>query len=441
MGHQITAEVDAERHWVRWVMQTARNWDDISAVVKRTDIGIIDDDHQKLTELTLQINNLLDTTTQEGRQFDLAAIQRQRHILESLYAYAEHHFHREEDLIEKLGLPDGEKQHRQHEIFLNMLRTALEDFNHGRLTISIHLKQWVLEWWVRHINEMDYKTFCQENLVKQILAKPDTWAYLIPLIKSTGVASIDAEHHQLIHIATDWIKALQAGQDGAPHLLALECCVREHFVNEEMLIEQHGLPGLAQQKEQHAKFLEALQAIDHEHSPDPVAGIQLILNWWISHINEFDSNSFSAEHLDEIIFAGALSWEQLEAFVLTTGVAKLDAEHRIIAERMLALDSDADPAHTLAKLDDMIALARHHFAVEEALMAHAGSALLRVHADNHLLFLDMLQGYRDDIAHGRLHVSKGLKRHLLRWWVAHIRDYDMPAYGMNQTQAESKSPQ
>lgn len=435
MASQTVAEIEAERHWVRWVMQTARNWDDIATVVKRTDIDMIDDDHQKLTELTLQINNLLDTTSKENRQFDLTAIQRQRHILESLYTYAEHHFHREEDLIQKLGLPDADKQKKQHEIFLNMLRTTLDDFNQGRLTVSIHLKQWVLEWWVRHINEVDYQTFRQENLIDHILAKPATWAYLIPLIKPTGIASIDAEHHQLIYVATDWVKALQAGQDGAQLLNKLEHCAREHFINEERLIEQHGLPGLENQKEQHTKFLETLHAFTTDKSTDPVVGIRLILNWWISHINDADSMSFSAEQLDEIVFDGAISWEQLEKFVLSTGVAKLDAEHRTIAEGMLGLDTVSDATVTLAKLDDMITLARHHFSDEESLMAHVGAPVLRVHSDNHLLFLEMVQGYRDDIAQGRLLVSKGLKRHLLAWWIRHIREYDMPAYGAGQNPA------
>lgn len=441
MANQTTAEVDAERHWVRWVMQTARNWDDISSVVKRTDIDMIDDDHQKLTELTLQINNLLDTSSKESRQFDLAAIAQQRHILESLYTYSEHHFHREEALIEKLGLPDGEKQRKQHEIFLNMLRTALDDFNQGRLTVSIHLKQWVLEWWVRHINEVDYHTFRQENLVERILAKPEAWAYLIPLVKPTGVASIDAEHQQLIHLAIAWVQALQAGQDGVRQLSELERCAREHFVDEECLIEQHGLPGLENQKVQHAKFLETLHAFATGDTSDPVAGVRLILNWWVSHINDADSVSFSAEHLDEIVFDGALGWEQLEKFVLSTGVAKLDAEHRAIAEQMLGLETGSDPQVALEKLNNMIALARHHFADEEALMTHAGSPVLRVHADNHKMFLEMIEGYRNDIAQGRLLVSKGLRRYVLAWWVRHIREYDMPAYGGAHNPAVSGTTQ
>lgn len=436
---QTASDNDAERHWVRWVMQTARNWDDIASVVKQTDIDAIDDDHRKLTELTLQINNLLDSTSQDSRRFNLETIQKQRHILESLYSYSEHHFRREEDLIEKLGLPDGEKQRKQHEIFLGMLRTALDDFNQGRLTVSIHLKQWVLEWWVRHINEADYRTFCQENMVDRILANPDTWAHLIPLIKPTGVASIDVEHRHLIHVATDWVTALQTGQDGAPLLAELERCAREHFVNEERLIEQHGLPGIDSQQHQHGKFLETLQACAAEPVADPVAGIRLILNWWISHINDVDSISFSAKNLDEIIFDGALGWQQLDPFVLKTGVAALDAEHRIIAERMLELEADTDTATTLAKIDAMISLARHHFADEEAMMARGHSALLRVHADNHLVFLEILEGFRSDLAHGRLLVSRGLKRHLLSWWVRHIREYDMPAYGLSPTLPTSLS--
>ena len=426
MVRQIASETEAEQHWIRWVMQTSRNWDDIADVVRRTSIDIIDDDHQKLTELTLQINNLLDAS-KEGR-FSLEAIEKQRYILESLYVYAEHHFLREEDLIEKLGLPDREIQSKQHEIFLNMLRKALDDFNQGRLTVSIHLRQWILEWWVNHINKVDYHTFQQENLIERVLARPETWTHLVLLIKPTGVEVIDAEHRRLIRVASQWVNALQSGQDGLASLMELEHCASEHFQNEERLIVQHGLPGIDEQRTLHANFLKNLRSLSLSKVADPVESVRLILNWWISHINEADSISFSADHLGESVFDDAVNWEQLSVFVMATGVDLIDAEHRVIAEKMLSLEESSDIQGALAKLDEMIALAMHHFSDEELLMARKGSPLLRVHADNHLMFLDMVRGYRNDLEHDRLQISRGLKRHLLMWWVRHIREYDIPAF-------------
>ena len=431
MVRQIASETEAEQHWIRWVMKTSRNWDDIVDVVKRTSIDIVDDDHQKLTELTLQINNLLDAS--KDRRFSLESIEKQRNILESLYLYAEHHFRREEDLIEKLGLPDGQIQRKQHEVFLNMLRKALDDFNQGRLTVSIHLRQWILEWWVNHINQVDYHTFKQENLIERVLAKPETWSHLILLIKPTGVEKIDAEHRHLVQVAGEWVNALQAGQDGLALLKELERCVSEHFKNEENLIAQQGLPGIDNQRALHANFLENLRSLSSKVA-DPVDSVRLILNWWISHINEADSVSFSVDHLAESVFDDAVSWEQLSVFVMTTGVDLIDAEHRAIAEKMLRLEESSDTQGALAKLDDMIALAMHHFSDEELLMARKGSPLLRVHADNHQMFLDMIRGYRNDFEHDRLQISKGLKRHLLMWWVKHIREYDIPAFVSSQAE-------
>lgn len=427
-------ESDAERHWSRWVMQTARNWDDISDVVKRTEINVIDDDHQKLTELTLSINNLLEAS--KDGQFDLAAIERQRQTLESLYAYSEHHFLREEELIEKLGLPDLERQRKQHGIFLDMLRKALEDFNHGRLTVSIHLKQWILEWWVRHINEMDYQTFCQENLVERVSSNPEVWPHLVAMVKPTGIDSIDAEHEKLIKVAIRWVNALQTGQESKAYFDELARCAQEHFHDEEELIVKHGLPGLEMQKSQHQKFMEILHSFEDKWATSPAEGIGTILNWWVSHINGTDGSSFAVEQLESAVFDNAADWEHIRDFILPTGVVRLDDQHRSIAEKMLQVEAAEDKSSLISSLDEMITLARHHFSEEEALMAREGSRVLRVHAEAHVGFLDMVQGYRDDLSHDRLEASKGLKRYLLTWWMRHIREFDIPAYGVTQTEEE-----
>ena len=429
----LRADPETERAWTRWVMQTARTWDDISDAVKRTDIDIIDDDHQKLTELTLGINNLLEAS--KDGHFDLDAIQKQRQILESLYAYAEHHFHREEDLIKRLGLPDLERQSKQHETFLTMLRSALDDFNQGKLTVSIHLKQWILEWWVRHINEIDYRTFRQENMVERLLANPDAWPNLVAMIKPTVVERIDAEHKNLVRVAIDWVSALRAGEDGKPLLHEIVRCAREHFSDEEAVIAQHGLPGLEHQKEQHENFMATLLGLEAEKDSAPIDGMGLILNWWISHINATDSASFAFEHIEEAILEEAADWEHIKEFIWPTGIARLDGQHRAIAEKMLQIEAAEDKEAMLAKVDDMIELARHHFSDEEGLMARENSALLRVHADSHFSFLSTVQSYRDDLCHDRLEASRGLKRHLLAWWLRHIREFDIPAYGIRQGEA------
>lgn len=127
-----------ETSWVRWVLQTARTWDDISVVIKETGIEKIDNDHRHMTDYALAINNMIDTM--ERGEHNLDFINHQADLLQKLYDYTLKHFSREEDLIQSFNM-DGYNDHKSvHEEILAMIRNTIDDFNTGRLTISQNLK-------------------------------------------------------------------------------------------------------------------------------------------------------------------------------------------------------------------------------------------------------------------------------------------------------------
>ena len=41
------------RDWGRWVMQTARTWDDLSPVIRACGLDSVDDDHRRMIEYEL----------------------------------------------------------------------------------------------------------------------------------------------------------------------------------------------------------------------------------------------------------------------------------------------------------------------------------------------------------------------------------------------------
>lgn len=162
-----------EAHWTRWVMQTARSWDDITGIINKTGIDSIDNDHRQMTEVVLEVNNLIDIY--ESGAIDLNAIHEQGRVLETLYTLAKRHFDREIIIIEKYDLPQLEEQQKQHRQFLEMLTGYINDFKEGRLAVSLNLKSAVLEWWVRHINTVDTQTFSRENWTKVAIDNARSW--------------------------------------------------------------------------------------------------------------------------------------------------------------------------------------------------------------------------------------------------------------------------
>ena len=181
--------------WNRWVMQTAKTWADVSSVIKETGIEAIDYDHRRMTEAVLEINNLLELI--EGGGLQMESIRQQERVLENLYAYASRHFARELRLIKKYNLPCLKEQIAAHKEFLTMLNGMIQDFREGRLTASNSIRTVILDWWIRHINELDYISFCSENWTAAVIKNATDWKDLVHLLRRTGVDSLDNEHREM----------------------------------------------------------------------------------------------------------------------------------------------------------------------------------------------------------------------------------------------------
>lgn len=425
----------AQQLWSHWVLQTARNWQDVADVVRMTDIDIIDQDHRKIVELTLELGDVL-----HGGGFDLQKIRLQSAALENLYAYSEYHFHREERLIQQFGLSYIDRQRSQHRALLARMRGVIGDFEQGRLTATMNLRNSILEWWVGHINELDYRTFTQEGLVDRVIHAADKWEAIQDVVKPVGIADLDAEHRQLAVMALWLVQAARRGDDTPENLyLALYQAAEAHFQHEEKLIAAHGLPGLDEHSRQHAKFLQGLQTfVDAWEKGERAVSeesLYAILGWWIAHINEVDAPFFSFDRVSEHVFTSVTDWNDFRRFLRATCVPQIDQDHEVISSLLLRIDRlsiQADDGQGTARwleyFDSIIAVIRKHFAEEQELMARHQLPLANVHRDEHEKFLLMLAAYRDDVAHRRLLVSATLKQHILDWWVNHANQFDYPTF-------------
>lgn len=146
-----------ELAWTRWVLQSARMWEDVSDIVQVIGIHAVDDDHRKFTQYALDLNLIIQALNNRDTSFE--NLHRGEEIFQQLLDYAEIHFNREERIMREMESPMMIQHLEQHGMFMGMIEGHYNDFKRGRLQMVSGLKLSILDWWVNHINVVDYKTF------------------------------------------------------------------------------------------------------------------------------------------------------------------------------------------------------------------------------------------------------------------------------------------
>lgn len=146
-----------ELAWTRWVLQSARMWEDVSDIVQVIGIHAVDDDHRKFTQYALDLNLIIQALNNRDTSFE--NLHRGEEIFQQLLDYAEIHFNREERIMREMKSPMMTQHLEQHGMFMGMIEAHYNDFKRGRLQMVSGLKLSILDWWVNHINVVDYETF------------------------------------------------------------------------------------------------------------------------------------------------------------------------------------------------------------------------------------------------------------------------------------------
>lgn len=442
-----------DKQWFRWIMQTARTWDDIKGVVNKTGVESIDNDHRQMTEVVLEINSLADLC--QSGEMGLGNIKEQGAILERLYAYASRHFDREIMIIQKYDLPNLDAQKKQHVIFLELLQRHMDSFREGRIAVSEDLKTEVLEWWVNHINTLDTHTFSRENWTNAAIREAKSWEDVVEIIKYMGIETLDREHKEMTEIALELIQYTEEGEVDRAGLQdvfdRLRDCARRHFDHEEHFIARYNLPDLDKQEKQHERFFSMLDDFWKDVEGGNKEAIRKIktsvLQWWITHINVVDYNAFSLDLWSAQILGNASSWDEASQFIHHTGEHFVDNDHYKITNHIIGIDkmieetSDLEPEIAKsfggAYFETMLDLCSKHFKNEEEKMRREGYSSFALHKEQHDRFLVALERHRDDFSQGRTVASKKMKHFFLNWWVGHIKEFDQRAFsGLAETASE-----
>ena len=432
----------------RWLMQTARKWDDVAEVVRKTGVDFIDNDHKELTVYILKINNVIEKLNRQ--EFSLEFLEEQSDLLKGMYDYTEWHFTREEKFIRRFGFPYIEEQEREHKGILENLQLMIDDFNSGRVTVSMDVKVAAMDWVVRHINEVDYLTFQKDNWTG-LFDRAEVWDDVSAIINQMDVQVIDDEHRRMTEATlslSHLINSLNGRKPNTEDLKKiasafdnLSSLASEHFQTEEELILQYGMPGYEEQKKQHQHFISDMA----KHKAEVISGeVQFshqlreeILDWWVTHINVYDHKSFYSSDWVMDAMGKASTWADVSGIIKNVGIEVIDNDHKVMTEIALELnqvisgEADRSGETDMQVVEDifdrLIKFGQIHFQREEKIVAESYDGISQQKAQ-HKYFIQYLEFQKEHVIAGRLVLSREIKKEILQWWVSHVNYYDYKTF-------------
>jgi len=106
----------------------------------------IDAQHRRLVDLVNQLHEAM----VEG-----VVGEKLGHFLVELVEYTKYHFSTEERLFEERGYPARDEHVAEHQDFVARLLEFMEAYNEGNAAISVGMLQYLREWILHHIREVD----------------------------------------------------------------------------------------------------------------------------------------------------------------------------------------------------------------------------------------------------------------------------------------------
>jgi hemerythrin len=119
----------------------------------------IDNQHKKLVDLI----NMLYDANKEGKAEDILL-----DILEELTSYAAEHFQTEEKYFDQFNYPNIIEHKKEHNAFIAQVFKFKNDIMAGRISISMNIMRFLVDWLTNHIKGSDkaYSAFFNEHGLK-----------------------------------------------------------------------------------------------------------------------------------------------------------------------------------------------------------------------------------------------------------------------------------
>ncbi len=268
-----------------------------------TGIKMIDEEHKQLFQI---IDHLVGTIEDyEGSKSEGKEIEDYIHYF---IEYGVNHFAHEEAWMAQHHDQELQRQHFDHQFFLNKMRSidliGLTD--EEKLPITKELLIYMVKWLYGHILNSDILIgkivhLSEASVVRRSKESDQEEVVYCPFEEKyyTGVEMIDREHEKLFQIINDIYKLVEEeySADRYDEVLGLldrlEEYTQTHFSHEEELMEQNDFPELEFQRNAHVSFIERLSDRDMgESMADPREFLEGLLDylfaWLGNHILRHD---------------------------------------------------------------------------------------------------------------------------------------------------------
>lgn len=110
--------------------------------------SLIDNDHRHLIALLNEFHDEMSA----GRGVDALG-----QVLNELIQYAQQHFKREEDIMERIDYPDFQSHKRSHDQWTSDLMEMQKRFTAGETKMTVGLLKFMCDWLFDHIMTVDKK--------------------------------------------------------------------------------------------------------------------------------------------------------------------------------------------------------------------------------------------------------------------------------------------
>lgn len=434
------------KRWQRWVMQTATRWEDISDIVNETGVERIDREHQRLIEYILDMGRL--TSNTRAQRMHSQTLEEQNTLFNRFVEALHQHFLTEEYFIDRYSLPDIAHQRKQHKTFLEKINAVRSDFQDGLLSTFQQSRIEIIEELINHINLVDVNTFTLKNF-QPVIRKASCYKDVAEIIKTTGLPTVDNEHKHLTELIIDLntfliacnynLETKELKNELLAHIDEIYRVTKDHFANEEKLLEKYELPTDNQSTE-HEKFMLAIdqqRALVIDKKGADLAGfMDFLFLWWINHINGIDYKEFHFTRIAGPVFNKAKGTDDFQWLIRKTGIPEVDEEHANLIGLLLRLaqpKTGADQNIDLkAELNKIAKFAANHFSHEEEIMEQEGLQDITAHIEAHKMLLQYIGEAMAHLISGRSQISPIFLKRLMRWWVEHTNGMDYETFVTNR---------
>lgn len=250
-----------------------------------------------------------------------------------------------------------------------------------------------------------------------------------------GVAEIDEEHKRLFQLIADTDNALKNDEDPITNAILLIGELKQyaisHFAHEEEYMKRINDPELERQQEEHAEFIDKVNAYtfsdvtDESARPIILELLEYLSRWLMGHI------------LGSDILIGQFKQSEKPAVpvfddTFKTGIPLIDEEHKTLFDIIGKIHTtiETELVHDkfdaiLDILDELKEYTRVHFADEEKYMREIGYEGLAKQEILHQKFIDKLNELDlDDVDDNQEVYLYSFLEFLQNWLVSHILKVD-----------------